>query len=348
MNKKIAVAILGYNSQKYLDALFNSLLEQERDSDDYYYIDNASHDASVRIAQRFEPRITVVQNSKNNGYAGAYGIFLENAFIVKKYDAVILLNPDVIVDRKWSLQLVSAAYADPMIAIAQSKVLQLDKNGIQSERISSFGGMLHYLGFGLLKRKEDARSKRGETDFCVGTSMLIKREAYEMCGGLDHDFFMYLEDLDLSWRMRICGYQCIVATDSVVWHHYVFNRTGDKNRRKFYYVERNRLFCLWKNYSYRTLVLLLPALLIMECGILCHAIVNAYIIDKVRANWDFLREIPVLHKKHCDVQAMRTVSDREIFDTMATSVQFDELDSIFLRAANVFFILYYKIMRMII
>lgn len=348
MKKKVAIAVLGYNSAQYLPRLIDSLTQQDVDENIFYfYIDNASTDCSIDIVQNTALHIDIIQNTTNSGYAGAYSTFLHNAFS-DGFDAVVLLNPDTIVDRSWIKNLVTYAYADTRRALTQSKILQLDDDFSKTDRISSVGGFLHYLGFGILNRHHTSSEATDETGFASGSCMLIKKEFFDVCGGLDHDFFMYLEDVDLSWRLRLHGFTCGVAQDSIVWHHYIFDRIDDKKRKKFYYLERNRLFCVWKNYSYKTLILLLPAFFVLEVGIFIHAIMHGYFREKMRANIDFIKNVPVLCKKHKIIQKGRKVHDRELFDTMISRIRFDELEGIGLRLANIFFVLYYKIIRFLI
>ncbi|PID52659.1 MAG: hypothetical protein CR972_00745 [Candidatus Moraniibacteriota bacterium] len=341
-DRKVAVGILGYNSAAYLTYLFDSLDDQDFQKNVfYYYIDNNSTDHSINLARKHKLDIEIITNEKNDGYAGAYEVFMRERF-GEGYDAVVLLNPDVIVDKSWIKELVLYAYSDDSFALIQPKILQLKDGYLKSEQLSSCGGFLHYLGFGILNRDVESSKK---ISFASGSCLLIKSEFYKKCGGLDQDFFMYLEDVDISWRAQICGYACGVAEQSIIWHHYVFDRFDDKKRKKFYYLERNRLVCMCKNYSYRTLFLLFPAIFIIECGVFVHAIIKGYFMQKCCANIDFVKNIAFIREKHCIVQSLRVVSDGEIFNQMIARVRFDELDGIPLKMANIFFVVYYKIVK---
>ncbi len=343
INKKIAVVILGYNSQKYLKSLLQSLIGQSYENVDYYYVDNASQDDSVKIVEKFSNHVQIVKNKKNYGYAGAYARFLKRVFH-ENYDGAVLLNPDVVVDDGWLENLVMSAFERDDIGAVQSKILLLDDEQNKTQKVGSYGGSLHYLGMGLLGADESVANNDGEVSFISGTSLLVKRDAYLKSGGLDPDYFLYSEDLDLCWRMQLHGYKCVVAQESIVWHHYVFYRIGD-SRNKFYYLERNRLFCLWKNYNYKSLFIISPALFVLDIGIVLHSIKNKYFLEKVKANFDFIKNIPVIHRKHCDVQKNRSVSDREFFKSMNKEIEFEELDSTGLRMANKFFVVYYNIVK---
>ena len=69
--------------------------------------------------------------------------------------------------------------------------------------------------------------------------------------------FMYEDDVDLCWRVRLAGWTVMFCPDAVVWHEYEF----DKGTMKWYWLERNRLWTVLSNYSAITLVLLAPLLL---------------------------------------------------------------------------------------
>ena len=81
-------------------------------------------------------------------------------------------------------------------------------------------------------------------------------------------FFMYEDDVDLCWRMRLAGWNVMFCPDAVVWHEYEF----DKGTMKWYWLERNRLWTVLSNYSAITLVLLAPLLLGTELMVLAQAI----------------------------------------------------------------------------
>ncbi len=346
VSKKIVVIILGYNSQKYLDSLFESLVGQNYLNADYYYVDNASVDNSIEIVKKFK-FVKIIQNKKNYGYAGAYSRFLKEVF-AKDYDGAILLNPDVVVGENWLGDLVEEAFADKSIGAVHSKIMFLDKDLNKTNEVVACGGDLHFLGFGILNDKYcDCAKNSKQVSFISGTSFLVKREAYLKVGGLDEDYFLYSEDVDLCWRIQLVGYKCMTVENSKVWHHYVFDRAAD-NRKKFYYLERNRLSGLLKNYSYKTFLLLLPALVILDFGIILHSIKNKYFIEKIQANWDFVKIIPDLCKKHKIIQKNKIILDKQLFELMSKQIQFDELDSVVLRMANKFFVVYYDIVKHLI
>ena len=336
----IAVLILGYNDERYLPDALRSTRAQSYVDYDLIYIDNASSDGSLAFVRSASPGVRILANERNLGYAGAYREALDLVFS-EGYDGAVLLNADVIVDRRWLEELVRTGYAAADIALAQPKIFLWDGEG--NDRANTFGNEIHYLGFGFCGHYKQpdgpAFANDREITFASGASLLVKRGPYLEIGGLDESFFAYLEDQDLGWRARMRGYRCVLSARSVMWHKYSFTKSP-RNGRKFYLLERNRLFFVYKNYSWRTILLLLPAFLFMEAGVLANSVVKGYFRDKVRAYCDFARNLPTMRVKRAAAQEMRVVPDSRLFARFVPAIRFEEIDSPLLALANVFLRLY--------
>src|SRR5205807_9143477 len=112
-----------------------------------------------------------------------------------------------------------------------------------------------------------------------GACCLIRRDAFTRLGGFVDSFFLYYDDADLGWRARIAGLRVVYCPEATVCHHYEFARRG----RKWFYLERNRLFSVLANYEMRTLLLLAPLLLAAELGLLAVAALQGWLGHKLRA-----------------------------------------------------------------
>jgi GT2 family glycosyltransferase len=91
-----------------------------------------------------------------------------------------------------------------------------------------------------------------ETLFPSGSAALYRRAMLEQIGGFDDHFFLYCEDTDLGLRARWAGWKCLYVPEAVVEHHYSHS-AGRASPVKAYYVERNRLFVVAKNFPVRML-----------------------------------------------------------------------------------------------
>ncbi len=342
LTPRIAVLILGYNSRNDLKDSISSSFDQTYGNFEVVYIDNNSSDDSLDYIKKYYSGIRIIKNSENFGYAEAYDIALNKIFR-EGFDGAVLLNPDVVADKNWLLSLVRSAYADKSIAIAQPKIFLWD--GKANDLVNTFGNRINYLGFGFCgnyKEKYNGEpDKDKEITYASGCCMLIKKDHYFKIGGFDKKFFMYCEDQDFGWRARIKGYRIILSADSVLFHKYRFNK---ENVKKFFFLERNRLYFIFKNYSFRIIILIMPALLIMELGVISDSVLKGYFWEKIRGYCGFVRNIKALYRDRVNIQKERAVSDAVLFHFFSPTIDFEEINSRSLRAANLFLKFYYRAM----
>lgn len=339
LQPRIVVLVLGYDDAQHLPECLAALQKQTYKNFSVQFIDNASRDGSLELVCKRFPEVQVEHNATNLGYAGAYAHVLRELFKSGNAqvppDAAVLLNPDVVVDASWLEHLVKAGFADPTIALAQPKVL-LWRNG-PTTVLNSAGNAINYLGFGFCSdyKVEDGPQfmQNRDVSYPSGSSLLVKRGPYVDIGGLEPTFESYVEDQDLAWRARLMGYRVIVAASARCWHKYKFGRTS-RNHRKFFLIERNRLWFLLRTYQARTLLVIAPAFAVMELGTLADAVVHGYFVDKLRAYVAAVRGLPGVLRARRVIQARRTKSDRELFTWLSPTVRYPEIDSAALRFAN--------------
>ncbi len=343
-NKRIAILILGYNSIAYLPKLLESLNNQTYTKFEIYYIDNASSDGSVDLIKNEHENIHIIQHDKNYGYAGGYGREM-NLFFKSDFDAVVLLNPDIIVSKTWLEELVKSAYVRDDIGFAQSLIFINNKD---KKKINSSGNVVHMAGFGLLENcgeayKEDEFTEDRQCSYPSGCSVLIKREVFEKDILFDEDFFLYYEDQDLGWRGRMFGYDSIVSIKSHVWHDYEYPQTY-KWKKKFFYLERNRWFFILKNYETKTIVLLMPYFCMWEIIVIAHSIYKGYFFYKIHAYFSFLKKMSKMIRKRKMIQLNRIKKDAELWEYISPSMQYTEIPKQYKKIVNYVGAMYYKVM----
>lgn len=153
--------------------------------------------------------------------------------------------------------------------------------------------------------------------------MYIKREVLEKIGVLDTKLFMYHEDLEYCWRARIAGYSVVIAPQATVYHHYEFKR----NKKLFYWTERNRWVVLLQNYSLGTLLKLLPMLVFMELGMLGYSVLGGWVQYKLRGYVWVMTHIFSILKMRIRTQSLRTVSDNAIMQVMDGELLMSEMNN---------------------
>ena len=185
------------------------------------------------------------------------------------------------------------------------KILHVD----QRDTINSLGVLINYTGIAypnLLGQKDPGQIEPFES--ACGGIFMLRREVYEAVGGFDEELFVYHEDHDLSWRIRLAGWKLAVTTKAIMYHHYHFN----KGVRKFYSSEKNRLYLLLKNMEVKTLALIFPALILVEFSQWFHAMFNGWFLLKIKSYFEILNLLPTILAKRSKLKSLRKTPDGEI------------------------------------
>lgn len=278
--RRALVIVLTHNSYHTIDACLDSLALALGDdfSSCTLVVDNASDDGTVERVHTRHPRVAILEADTNRGYAAGNNLGIRRA-IEEGREFVYLLNPDTRVARGFLQEACAVMDADRRTAAVQSLLL-LGPDGV---RIDSSGNRIHFLGFGFCDQHgaprgaapEDAR----EIGFASGAATLLRLAALREVGLLAEPMFLYCEDLDLCWRMRLAGHSIRLAPGSVVIHDHDFSR----NPEKYFYLERNRWSVLLRLVSARTLLLLAPVLIVSEMAIFLLAARAGWSGQKLRA-----------------------------------------------------------------
>ena len=348
MTKKIAVLVVNYNSKKYLPDLFDSLKKTDYPEDKWklVFIDNASTDDSLIYAKQNYPQAHFIEEKTNWGFAEANNIGFRWAK-ENGYDYIILLNQDTIVTPRWLRILVETMEEDTSIGALQPKILLYPKK----EYINNVGNKIHFLGFGYgdqsqLKDK-DYRKDINEVNYCSGACVMMPVKLIQKIGLFDKEMFMYLEDLDIGWKIWLAGYKSLINPNATIYHKYSFSRST----KMIGHFEKNRYVCLIKNYKIPTLILLIPALIIMDFGILLFSLKNKWFLKKLWSYWYLLKPSTWKYIIRTRKQTMkiRKLKDRDMLKKFTPVIKFQELSNPLLDyLANPFMVIYYYILKLII
>jgi len=325
---RASVIIVSYDSRDYLDACLGSVLADLRAEDEILLVDNASGDDSADYVARAYPQVRVIRSQVNRGFGA--GSNLGAGAASGRYLA--FLNPDTVVESGWLDQLVAALEADPSAGVATAKILLLADAG----RINTCGNDVHYTGLALCRGmglEREALDDTAEVGAVSGAAFAIRKELFEALGGFDEEFFLYMEDTDLSWRARLAGLRCVCVPGSCVRHDYSL-RFGSQ---KTYYQERNRYLMLLKNLRWETWLVLWPSLLLAEVVTWGFVVLKdgAHWTNKVRAYVWIARHWGEVMASRKRAQALRRVKDRDILARCTTSLAYQQTGEGFVtRAAS--------------
>lgn len=345
--KRVAIIIVNYNGQEYLKDCLTSLSCLAYAKDDYqiFMVDNASTDNSVAYVKNNFPEVKLIIAAENTGFAQGNNLGWQT---VKDqgFDYIFLINQDTISEEYLLNKLIDLAETDPAIAAVQPRLMLHP----ETDKVNSLGNAIHYLGFGYSQGSYEPFT--GDLQPFVaaygsGAALLIKTSILQKIGLFDPDFFMYHEDLDFGWRIRIAGYKTMVVPEAVVYHKYEFSRSV----KKYYWMERNRYICILENYKWLTVLLITPACLLMELGLFLFSIKSGFWLHKLKAYFYFLKwgSWSKIFKHRKDKKKYRKTKDRDIVKLFTGKISNQEIDNWLLnKVANPVFNLYWQIIKRLI
>lgn len=226
---KLSVVIVNYNVKYFLEqCLHSSLKAAERVSTEIWMVDNNSVDGSVEMVEKKFPTVKVIANKDNRGFSRANN----QAIRESKGEYVLLLNPDTVVEEDTFEKVVR--FMDEHPDAGGLGVKMLDGTGKflpESKRGLPTYDVAFYKIFGLSKifpkSKTFGRYHLGFLDenethsveILAGAFMLLRKSVLDKIGLLDEDYFMYGEDIDLSYRILKAGYKNYYFPDTRIIHY---------------------------------------------------------------------------------------------------------------------------------
>ena len=256
---RVEVIVLAYKSKDYIAPCLESLLEQDYPDLEITVLDNASGDGTAEYVRRTFASLKVVESPENLGFAAGHN----GLFAASRADYVVLLNHDAVARRDFVSELVAAAEARPDGAAFGAKMLMRRCPTI----LNSTGIVMGESGFAAdrdIGRPDlDPRSEPERVFAVCGGAMMLRGAVLRAIGGFDPTFFMYVEDVDWCWRARLAGHEVYYVPTAIVVHdwHGDLAAAGkphapegeaaiaEREGRRRFMVERNRLMTVRKNYD---------------------------------------------------------------------------------------------------
>lgn len=311
MVDRVVVVIPQWNRKELLQHCLRSLQRQTFRSFRIVVVDNASQDGSPAMVRSEFPEVELFCLDHNTGFARAVNHGIRHS----RQPYVAVLNNDTETDPGWLQAAVSALDRLPLAGFCASRIMDF----CQRDRIDSAGdcisrtGLPYKMGLG-----ETAVGKWLASRLVFGASAgaaLYRRSLLEETGGFDEDFFMYLEDVDLSFRAQLLGYSCIYEPRAVVYHIEAASDperppAGDKRGlytdRRVFWITRNRLLVLAQNMPAPILLANLPWIAYgFSRSFLFHLLKAGFAGAYLRGFLAGLRSVPSALRKRRIVQSRR-------------------------------------------
>lgn len=243
----ISVVILNYNGEPHLRDCLDSIIGQSYPNHEIIVVDNASKDSSLALLENeYGSKIRLVQLEKGVSFSEGNNIGIKEA----KGEYVLIMNNDTRLHTRGFREISSciqkntsnwAALALKMHFFYTPGIINSFGNSMQ-RRNWGYDNYLGFIDFGQFDNVRDVMSA------CFG-AVLIKKSVHEKIGGLDPEYWFYVEDVDWSIRAQMAGYGIETCPNAIVYHK--FSASSDRKGQNFkiFLAIRNRMYLVLKNYA---------------------------------------------------------------------------------------------------
>ncbi len=254
MKKQTALILVNWNSFEYTNQCLVSLSNCIQNFE-VIVVDNGSTDGSGKELKAHHPHITLLQSTSNLGFAGGNNVGINYA-IDQSFEYIMLLNNDTFVEPDFIEVLVNYMDEHPEVGIIQPKIYCHHDRTLIWDGGSYFNPIftLPYTP-GALKKERASHNQLKSVDWITGCAFFTRASILKKSGLLNEKFFIYFEDVDLSFRIKKLGYQLIYHPKSVVYHIAgMSNKSKSKQKEGYvnpivhYLIQRNRIWFL-KRYT---------------------------------------------------------------------------------------------------
>ncbi len=255
---KLSVIIVNYNVRYYIQQCLNSLERATTDIEkEIFVVDNNSEDYSVPyLRKHFGKKIELIESNHNLGYARANNIAIRES----SGEYVLLLNPDTFVGENSIRQVIEFMDAHPKAGGVGVKMHNSDGTLARESRRglpTPFVSLLKMCGFS--KRYYMSHlswDEPGQIEVISGAFCMLRRSALDRVGMLDKDFFMYGEDIDLSYRILKGGYENWYVPANIL--HYKGESTQKSSFRYVHVFYQAMIIFFRKHYGHMSFLLTFP------------------------------------------------------------------------------------------
>lgn len=301
----ISVIVLNWNGAAHLPRCLESLAAQTRHDFETLVLDNASTDGAVDDLEDRYPDVRLVRFASNLGFAPANN----RGAALARGRWLAFLNNDAFPESDWLEQLMLAADRHPEAVLFASRIV----DAADPTRIQAAGDAIHVSGAAWPLENGAAATTAFSSDREVfsacAAAALVERRAFHQVGGFTEAFVSHLEDVDLGFRLRLCGHRCFYVPGAVAAH--VGSASyGRESERTVYQVQRNLIWMYAANMPGHLVWKYLPAHLVANIFFVIYYSLKGLGRAVWRAKWDALRGLAAALARRKIIQAGRSVEPR--------------------------------------
>lgn len=309
----VSIIILNYNAGNLLMNCVKSVFESNYENYEVIVVDNISTDNSHKTCKEKFEKIKLIENLENFGYCEGNNIGIREA----QGEFIIILNPDTIVEPNWIDEFLKA-YSKFNDGLYQPKILSLYEKDV----IQSTGNMIHLFGFGSARDKgvidKNQFKKIEKIGYASGTCIFTSSKVLDKIGLFDPFIFLYHDDLDLGWRAAQLGINSYFVPHTTVLHAESYNLKWSS--KKFYWLERNRKYCLLTHFSKDTYKKIRINLLLVDFLVWLFYISKGFVGAKIKAELDIKKNKKQIEKIYSELENKKIIKDNELIKTFPDKI----------------------------
>ena len=321
MDTLVSIIIPHWNGIDILSECIDSLNNTEYSNFEIIVVDNYSSDESVKWLKANHPKIKIIENDKNYGYAGGCNRGINNS----KGDYIVFLNNDTVHKKDWLSNLVTFMNKHPDCAAVQPKILNYYERD-KFDYAGGAGGHMDILCYpfarGRLFLEQEIDNNQYDDDapcfWASGTAIMVRKEFFLEVEKFDENFFAHMEEIDLCWRLQLKGHNIYVNPKSVIYHKNAVSLPMT-SIKKFMLNHRNSLMMLLSNYKVLTTLYLFPIRYMLELVAILYALTKLdfrHMFGVIQAHLWILFHIHIIFYKRIKINRLRTIGDYEIMKSM--------------------------------
>jgi GT2 family glycosyltransferase len=307
----VSVILVNWNSGNLLEKCLQHLELQKVLPERIFVVDNASTDGSADIKYA-SSRVRILKMASNLGFAAANN----RALIQCTTEFVALLNVDAFPEPDWIEQLIKAAVKYPDFTAFGSRQLFYENPKV----LDGIGDSYHFSGL-VWRNRHGQRVRSFDKIDCeifspCAAAAMYRRSTLLKIGGFDEDYFCYVEDVDLGFRLRLSGYRAMYVSDAIVQHMGSVLTGGQRSDFSVYHGHRNLVWTYIKNMPGALFWFSLPFHLFLNLVTVCLFTFRGQLAVILNAKLDAIKGVPRALKKRKQIQKKRIAKIKDIWQVL--------------------------------